>query len=96
MGKYGYHIGLLDATYETTKYAIPLFFVVVKTNSDYQVVASFAVQDEMTAAITESRWVFQKTEIQAFHQNISWLIIAEDEITWIETVFPGKASLSIF
>ena len=53
MNKYGNHICLLDATYKTTKFAIPLFFVVVKANRDYQVVASFAVQNEMTAAITE-------------------------------------------
>ena len=54
MSKYGNHNCLLDATYKTTKYAIPLFFVAVKSNSDHQVVASFAVQDETTAAITEA------------------------------------------
>lgn len=39
--RYGNEITLLDATYKTTKYSLPLFFVVVKTNVDYQVVASF-------------------------------------------------------
>ena len=52
--KYGNHICLLDATYKTTRYAVPLFFVVVKTNIDYQVVASFVVQDETTESITEA------------------------------------------
>nr|XP_047127050.1 uncharacterized protein LOC105844598 [Hydra vulgaris] len=52
--KYGNHICLLDATYKSTRYSIPLFFVVVKTNSNYQVVASFAVQDETTDTITEA------------------------------------------
>lgn len=47
-------ICLLDATYKTTKYAIPLFFLAVKTNVDYQVVASFAQQDETTSAIGEA------------------------------------------
>ena len=28
---------MLDATYRTTKYALPLFFMVVKTNVNYQV-----------------------------------------------------------
>ena len=39
--KYGNEIALLDATYKTTRYSLPLFFVVVRTNTDYQIVASF-------------------------------------------------------
>ena len=54
MQKYGNSICLLDATYKTTKYAVPLFFVAVKTNVDYQVVGSFARQDETTDAIAEA------------------------------------------
>ena len=41
--RYG-NICLLDATYKTTRYALPLFFLVVRTNGDYQVVGSFVVQ----------------------------------------------------
>ena len=51
MAKNGNSICLLDATYKTTKYVVPLFFVAVKTNVDYQVVGSFAIQDERTDAI---------------------------------------------
>lgn len=36
--KYGNEISLIDATYKTTKYALPLFFVCVKTNCGYSVV----------------------------------------------------------
>lgn len=36
--KYGNEICLIDATYKTTKYALPLFFVCVKTNCGYAVV----------------------------------------------------------
>ena len=39
LNRYGNAINLLDATYKTTKYAIPLFFLAVKTNVDYQVFA---------------------------------------------------------
>lgn len=35
--KYGGEICLLDATYKTTKYAVPLFFLCVKTNSGFAV-----------------------------------------------------------
>ena len=56
---YGNHICQLDATYKTTRYSIPLFFIVVKTNVDHQVVGSFAIQDETTAAIREAISVFK-------------------------------------
>ena len=51
--KYVSSICLLDAAYKTTKYSVPFFFVTVKTNVDYQVVGSFAIQDETTDAISE-------------------------------------------
>ena len=35
--RYGSNIVFLDATYRTTKYALPLYFMVVKTNVNYQV-----------------------------------------------------------
>ena len=41
---YGNELSLLDATYRTTKYALPLFFLVVKTNIDYQIVGSLVLQ----------------------------------------------------
>lgn len=37
LSKYGQELCLLDATYKTTKYACNLFFIAVKTNTDYQV-----------------------------------------------------------
>jgi hypothetical protein len=38
---YGNSITLMDATYKTTKYELPMFFVSVKTNVGYTVVADF-------------------------------------------------------
>ena len=35
--RYASSLIMLDATYRTTKYALPLFFMVVKTNVNYQV-----------------------------------------------------------
>ena len=55
LSKYGNDICLLDATYKTTRYALPLFFLTVKTNVDYQVVASFVLQDESTDSIKDDR-----------------------------------------
>ena len=41
MVKYGNEISLLDATYKTTNYALPFFFVCVKTNNGYAVVGMY-------------------------------------------------------
>ena len=35
--RYGDDLVCLDATYKTSQYSLPLFFLVVKTNVDYQV-----------------------------------------------------------
>jgi hypothetical protein len=50
LAKYGNDLCLLDATYKTTRFAVPLFFLVVKTNVDYQVVGSFVTQGESKVA----------------------------------------------
>ena len=57
--KYGNSICLLDAACKVTKYVVPLFFVAVKTNLNYQVVVSFAIEDETTDAIAGGMSVFK-------------------------------------
>lgn len=54
MALYGNHMTMLDATYKVCKYDIPLYFVVVKTNSDYQVVGTFSMQSEKSSSIAEA------------------------------------------
>ena len=49
--RYGNELSLLDATCKTTRYALPLFFLVVKTNVDYQIVATFVCEGESTVNI---------------------------------------------
>lgn len=52
--RYGYELVLMDATYKTTKYAIPLFFICVHTNVGYKVVAEFMCQAEDRESISEA------------------------------------------
>ena len=52
--QYGNTVTLMDATYKTTKYSIPLFFVCVKTNVSYSVVAEFIIQSETIDNIFEA------------------------------------------
>ena len=51
--KYG-TMAFLDATYRTTKYTLPLFMLVVKTNIRYMPVAFFVVESETTSSIAEA------------------------------------------
>ena len=48
---YGNETCLLDAMYKTTRYALPLFFMVVKTNVDYEVVGALVCEGELAENI---------------------------------------------
>ena len=45
---------LLDATYKTNKYALPLFMLAVSTNVKYVHIAEFIIQLETSSKIKEA------------------------------------------
>jgi len=59
MSRYGDEIMLLDATYKTMRYELPLFFLVVKTNVNYTVAGAFITQKETKGAIEEALKIFR-------------------------------------
>lgn len=52
--RYGGDLVLMDATYKTTKNAIPIYFLCVHGNTGYTVVAAFMCQNENSASIAEA------------------------------------------
>ena len=52
--RYAPTLVLLDAIYRTTKYSLPLYFLVVQTNVNYQVAAVIVCQEETKEMITEA------------------------------------------
>lgn len=86
--KYGNTMTLMDATYKVTKYDIPLFFLTVRSNAGYIVVAEFIVQTEMATYIQEALTVIKKW-------NPNWkptyfmCDYSEAEIMSLESVFPN-------
>lgn len=86
--RYGNEMCLLDATYKTTRYALPLFFLVVHTNVDYQVVGSFVIQNETSNCIAEALRILQR-ETKGWEPKFFMTDNSEQEITAIESVFPG-------
>lgn len=89
LARYGNDMCLFDATYKTTRLAVPLFFLVVKTNADYQVVGSIVTQGESTEDIMEGLQVL-------VNWNPNWkpsyfmTDYSEAEINAIEKIFISK------
>lgn len=85
---YGGDICLFDATYRTTRYALPLFFLCVRTNVCYTVVGVMVVQEETTEAIKEGLEVFKcwNTGWKPAHFMVDYSIA---EIKAVESVFEG-------
>lgn len=86
--KYGNDICLMDATYKTTRYALPLFFLCVRTNVCYQVVGTFVVQYSTTEAISEAMQIFKSWNPE-WNPKYFMTDFAEEEIHALESVFQG-------
>ncbi|XP_041373785.1 uncharacterized protein LOC121386837, partial [Gigantopelta aegis] len=88
LNKYGNEICLLDATYKTMRYALPLFFVCVKTNVDYKVVGTFICQCEDSFSIKEALHIL-KSWNSKWSPSYFMTDYSEAEINAIESVFQG-------
>ena len=97
LSKYGNDICSLDATYKTTWYALPLFFLAVKTNVYYQVNLwhHFALQDESTDSIKEALQVIKDWNPD-WQPSFFMTDFCKEEIHAVEETFPGITKLSIF
>ena len=69
------------------KYSLPLFFIVAKTNVNYQIVASFVLQDETIFAITEAFSVI-KTWNPTWEPKCFMADNFDEEIKSIVNIFP--------
>ena len=88
LSRYG-NMCLLDATYRTTRYALPLFFLCVKTNVGYQVVGVFVIQQEDINSIKEALDILRGWNPEWMPKNFM-VDFADEEIQAIEATFPGK------
>ena len=86
--RYGNAIFLLDATYKTTKYSLPLFFVCVKTNVDYMVVGHFVIQNEDASSIAEALEILRSWN-PTWQPRNAMCDFSEAEINALESLFPG-------
>ena len=88
ISRYGNEIMLLDVTYKTMRYELPLFFLVVKSNVNYTVVGSFITQNETTASIEEALHIFRDWNPQ-WKPQYFMTDFCHEEINAIESTFEG-------
>jgi len=69
LAKYGNTLALLDATYKTTKYDLVWFFLCVRTNVGYSVVAEFVTQSETASQICEALQILQHWDGRCFQSK---------------------------
>ena len=88
--KYGNELSFLDGTYKTTRCALSLFFLVAKTNVDYQIVGTIVCEEESTENITEALNI-----IKDWNPGLKLLYFmtdySDEEITSIKTLFPDNS-----
>ena len=89
LDRYGSKLVLMDATYKTTMYAIPLFFVCVHTNVGYKVVAEFMCQTEDQASISEALAILRGWN-PTWNPDFFMVDYSTAEIGAIENQFPGS------
>ena len=85
---------LLDATYKTTHYAVPLFFLCVRTNVDYAVVATLVTQYEDGGSIADALQVVADWN-PLWTPRDFMVDLCKPEITALEHVFTGDCSDSV-
>ena len=86
LARYVNTISLIDATYKTTKYDLALFFICVKTNVGYSVVAEFVVQSETAESISEA---LAKLKLWNPNWCPPYFHYLEAELVALEEVFPA-------
>ena len=86
--RYGKDMVFMDATYKTTKYALPLFFLCVHTNVGYKVTAEFICQYEDSSSIAEALSVIQSWN-PTWKPKYFMTDYSTCEIDALEARFPG-------
>ena len=89
---YGNCVTLIDATYKTMRYDLPLFFVCVRTNVGYCVTAEFVTQSETAETIQEALQILKSWNPE-WNPPFVLCDYSEAEISAIEHTFPG---ISVF
>lgn len=82
---------LMDATYKTCKLSLPLFFLVVRTNVGYTVIAEFIVQHEDSESIAEALGLLRaQWDANSIHIGNFMIDCQQSEENAIRGIFPDS------
>ena len=88
LARYGNTISLIDATYKTTRYELALFFICVRTNVGYSVVAEFITQSESAEHIEEPLRMLKSWNPE-WKPRFFMSDYSEAELAAVQAVFPS-------
>ena len=88
MHRYGHPVCLIDATYNTTVYELPLFMLCVLTNVGFVVVATFMLSDEQAASIQAALQVIRRW-CPEWKPEYFVSDFCEAQISAVESTLPG-------
>ena len=91
MARYAGELLMIDATYKTMKYALPLFFLVVPTNVDFQIIAVFITKEEKMETIAEALRIV-KSWNPDLHIKNAMSDYSLSEIGALEQIWEGKSA----
>lgn len=80
---------LFYATYKETQYALTLFFHIVETNLDQQVVATFLIEEETKENIIAALAIIKEWNLDS---ELLYAMVGcnTEEINALKTLYPGK------
>lgn len=93
--RYGKELIFMDATYKTTKYALPMFFICIQTNCGYSVVGVIVLENEDSESLAEALHIFSS-------MNDNWspkavmLDSSDVEMKAISSTFSGMLNVNFF
>lgn len=92
--RYGNQLVVLDAVYRNGRYPIPVFFLAVRTNVNYQTVAVFAVQQETLLTISKALRII-KSWSPDVSPRYAMVDSSNEEIAALEQTFPGNSFIDV-
>jgi len=86
--RYGNLLLVLDAVYRGGRYPLPVFFLSVRTNVNYQVIAVIVVQQETQRSLVNALQVIRRWN-PIITPRYALIDLSEEELAAIQETFPG-------
>jgi len=86
--RYGSLLVVLDALYRADRYPLPVFFLLVRTNVNYQVAAVLVVQQETRSSLSNALHIIRGWNSDV-NPRFALVDFSQEEVAALEDTFPG-------